>query len=83
MAEVSEEIITSTLKKLLRLIAVLGRRDLKQREGIAVLSQAGLGPKEIAEILGTTRNTVNVALANLRKSRAKNRRAPKSTDEKA
>lgn len=39
-----------------------------QRERIAFLSKTGLAPKEIAEILGTTANSVSVALAKMKKS---------------
>ena len=38
-----------------------------QRERIAFLSKAGLGPKAIADILGTTPNNVSVALAKMKK----------------
>lgn len=38
----------------------------RQTEQIRLLSFAGLQPKEIAEILGTTPNTVRVALARFR-----------------
>lgn len=40
-----------------------------QKETIALLSNAGIGPTEIAEILNTTPGTVNVALVGLRKAR--------------
>ena len=52
-----------------RLLAILVTTGKKQREQIALLSQAGFPPKEIAELIGTTSNTVRVALAMLRKSR--------------
>jgi DNA-binding CsgD family transcriptional regulator len=38
-----------------------------QREQIRLLTMAGMGPKEIADLIGTTPNTVNVALTSLRK----------------
>lgn len=41
-----------------------------QRERIAFLSKAGLGPKMIAEILGTTTNTVSVSLSKMKKGSA-------------
>jgi DNA-binding CsgD family transcriptional regulator len=46
-----------------------------QRERIAFLSKAGLGPTAIAEILGTTRNTVSVALAKMKKGGTSNAEA--------
>lgn len=38
-----------------------------QRDQIRLLSLAGMGPKEISDLIGTTPNTVNVALAGMRK----------------
>jgi len=37
-----------------------------QRERIVFLSRAGFGPKAIADIIGTSPNTVNVALSKMR-----------------
>jgi len=48
-------------------LAVCG--DRPQKEKIALLATAGFAPKQIAEMLGTTRNTVNVALVAIRKER--------------
>lgn len=42
----------------------------KQKEQVAVLSDAGFKPKEIADVLRTTSNTVSVALTAIRKERA-------------
>jgi hypothetical protein len=42
---------------------VKGRRQLDQ---IRLLTLSGMGPTEISKLIGTTPNTVNVALANLR-----------------
>ena len=39
----------------------------QQTRAIALLSSAGLGPKEIAETLGTTAGTVSVTLTSLKK----------------
>ena len=51
-------------------LAVMGMTEGKsQTERIWLFSVAGLQPKEIAEILNTTPNTVRVMLFNLRKSR--------------
>jgi DNA-binding CsgD family transcriptional regulator len=52
---------------LTRLFAVHLVNGKSQREQIRLLSIAGMGPKEIADLLGTTPNTVNVALSTLRK----------------
>ncbi|HEV2619484.1 MAG TPA: hypothetical protein VGU23_06040 [Acidobacteriaceae bacterium] len=53
-----------TLTRLLAIGLVNGKR---QKEQIRLLSIVGLGPKDIAELIGTTSNTVNVALSALRK----------------
>jgi len=41
-----------------------------QRERISFLSKAGLAPRLIAEILGTTTNTVSVSLSKMKKGSA-------------
>lgn len=53
-----------TFNRLLAISLVNGKR---QRDQIRLLSVAGMGPKEIADLIGTTPNTVNVALTALRK----------------
>jgi tRNA A22 N-methylase len=50
-----------------RLLAIGLVNGKRQRDQIRLLSVAGMGPKEIADIIGTTPNTVNVALTALRK----------------
>lgn len=57
------------LDVLIRLKAMELCAEGTQREKIAILDMAGLQPKEIAEMLGTTSNTVSVALSNIRKDR--------------
>jgi DNA-binding CsgD family transcriptional regulator len=52
---------------LTRLFAVHLVNGKSQKEQIRLLSIAGMGPKEIAGLLGTTTNTVNVTLSTLRK----------------
>lgn len=53
---------------LIRLQAIsMVERFATQREKIAFLSKVGLGPKVIADILGTSANTVSVALSNMKK----------------
>lgn len=56
------------IKKLLAQNILIGETQTKQ---ISKLNSLGFQPKEIAEILGTTSNTVNVALSKLRKSKKK------------
>jgi len=68
MAKTFEESVLAKLDYLLRVHAISVTKGMKQNEQIALLNRAGLPPKEIADLLGTTGNTVNVALTNLRKS---------------
>ncbi|MFZ3077369.1 MAG: hypothetical protein WA139_02850 [Candidatus Aenigmatarchaeota archaeon] len=61
--------ITERLDKLIRLVAVsdtVGRTTL---ERIIILSKCGFRPAEIAEIVGTTSNVVNVRLSEMRKNK--------------
>jgi DNA-binding CsgD family transcriptional regulator len=63
--------VSGKLDMLIRLSALNLVRDIKtQQEQIALLSDAGFQPKEIADVLLTTSNTVNVALNRIRKERA-------------
>ena len=59
--------IAEQLAKAIRLLALLAVSDKKQREQISILSRAGLGRHEIAEILNTTPGTVSVELTALKK----------------
>jgi DNA-binding NarL/FixJ family response regulator len=52
----------------MRLLGVIAVKGLPQIQQIAVLSRVGLSPKAIAELLGTTANTVRVALVSIRKA---------------
>lgn len=67
MAERYQEVVAAKLTTIIKLLAVSLAEGKTQREKIRILSAAGLAPKEIAEILGTTPNTVRVALSSLRK----------------
>jgi DNA-binding CsgD family transcriptional regulator len=60
------------LDLLVRLIAVNLVNGKSQREQIRLLAIAGMGPKEIADLIGTTPNTANVALSGLRKAKRLN-----------
>jgi DNA-binding CsgD family transcriptional regulator len=51
----------------LKLVAMIATKDLSQTERIAMLSRIGFSPKDIADVLGTTSNTVRVALVSIRK----------------
>jgi DNA-directed RNA polymerase specialized sigma24 family protein len=57
-------------EELVRLRVIeLRHRLANQTETILELSKAGFGPTRIAELLGTTANTVNVTLQKAKKSR--------------
>ena len=63
-----------------RIVRLLGGALLKDIEGgdqrpkIARLKSYGFGNTEIADILGTTANTINVAVHSLRKKKKKGRK---------
>lgn len=52
---------------LIRLVALGLCGEKSQREKITLLAAAGLQPKAIAEMIGTTPNTVSVALSGIRR----------------
>jgi hypothetical protein len=55
-------------EEVVRLLAIQLRRECdSQAEAIEEMSRAGFGPSRIAELLGTTPNTVNVAISKQRK----------------
>lgn len=62
--------LAERLDALIGLVACGLVQGKKQREQIRILCLAGLKPSRIAEVLGTTPNTVNVALTNLRREGA-------------
>lgn len=59
--------IVESLNKTNRLLATIAVRDLPQVYQITLLNRIGLQPSEIADIVGTTANTVRVALVSIRK----------------
>jgi DNA-binding CsgD family transcriptional regulator len=59
------------IKKMNKLLVLMATKDLSQTEKIELLNKVGLGQKEIAELVGTTRNTVNVTLNRLKKTNSK------------
>ena len=75
MATESEEILRSIntkLDQMLRLAALQMASNMKQVQAIQTLSAAGFERKLIADLLGTTPNTVSVTLA-----KAKARQRPR------
>lgn len=64
----NEEALSEKLDVLIRLQAAALIRDLStQKEKIAFLSQAGLRPSVIADLLSTSPNSVSVALSAMKK----------------
>ena len=69
--------VTRRLDTLIRLVATALCAERPQKDKIRILAGAGLAPREIAEIVGTTPNTVSVSLSGMRrkaKPRAKRTR---------
>lgn len=61
-----------TQEEVVRLLAIQLRRDTEsQAEAIEEMNRAGFGPSRIAELLGTTPNTVNVALSSAKKRKGR------------
>jgi DNA-binding CsgD family transcriptional regulator len=58
------------LDRVLQLLAIMTVRDMPQTDQIATLNRVGFAPKEIANVLGTTPNTVRVALVSIRRVEA-------------
>jgi transcriptional regulator len=63
-----DEFITE-LKNLNKLLVLLLTKGQTQTESIILLNKAGFQQKIIAEYLGTTSNTVNVALNRAKKGK--------------
>jgi DNA-directed RNA polymerase specialized sigma24 family protein len=55
------------LEKSLRALLLVSLEPLKQKQQIVILDKAGFGPSEIAAVIGSTSNTVNVRLSEIRK----------------
>jgi DNA-binding NarL/FixJ family response regulator len=68
MAQSIEEKTLDRIDQILRMLVVIATKGLKRRDQIALLDQAGFAPKQIADVLGTSANTVRVELVGLRKS---------------
>lgn len=59
------------LKEISMLLAILVKRGTLQSTVIQEMSSVGMPPKRIAELLGTSANTVNVALYHAKKTKIK------------
>ena len=86
MSNSNDEVIRR-LDALIRLTAITMFKDKSQKEKIAILNLAGLTPKEIADFLDTTPNTVSVALSAMKRDKDKEKsskrvkRTPEELDE--
>lgn len=66
--------IAERLDRLTNLVAIGLLGGKTQREQIRLLSKGGFPPREIAELIGTTPNTVRVELTVIRKVNKKTKR---------
>jgi len=70
-----EDAVVELLGRIANLLAVLVTDGKTQTEAILRLAHAGYAPKEIADFLGTTSNTVRVTLSTKRAA-GRSRRRP-------
>jgi DNA-binding CsgD family transcriptional regulator len=76
--------LSDRMDRMLRLVGIIAVNGLSQTEQIATLSRCGFSPKEIADVVGTTANTVRVALVSIRRAgRHKKRRTSSAQQEGA
>ena len=80
MPKATDVMILENTEKILRVLSVLATKGMKQRDQIALLNAAGLEPKNIAGLLGTSSNTVRVALVEIRRNRGKRKAKLKARD---
>jgi hypothetical protein len=70
MEDKQAEIVIKKLDNITRILALIFVKDYKlQKDRIIALSTFGFSPSEISQLLGTTPNTVNVALSTERKQK--------------
>lgn len=66
-----QEGVLQELRRISRLLTVVATKEVAtKRERISILADAGFEPKEIADLVGTTPNTVSVTLYSLRKEQS-------------
>ena len=71
MNEEQYEEISDKLEKIIKLLAAQSVGNKNKKEAIGFLSSLGFQPKYIAELVGTTPNTVSVTLNELKKAGVK------------
>ena len=69
MDEIDAQRLTQKLDVIIKLMVFSLTEGKNQIEQVRLLSGAGFQPKDIAQTIGTTPNTVRVALSNLRRKR--------------
>jgi CRP-like cAMP-binding protein len=77
MTESVNNEISQRLDLLIRLTAVSILSGKQQKEQVELLGRAGLAAKDIASLVGTTRNTVSVALSRMKKATGKGKKTKK------
>lgn len=71
MADIELSIISKKLSALIALTLLKDAHSLNTAEGIKVLARFGLGSQEIADILGTTKGTVDVIKSRIKSNKFK------------
>lgn len=78
MADQGDLILVSELRVIRRLLALSLIEGKKNREQIAILAAAGMDRHEIAELVGTTANTVSVEISTLKKRKSRGQHGRRS-----
>jgi hypothetical protein len=73
MADQESRILSRQLDTLIRLVAVGLGQGKTLSEQVRILSCAGMAPKDIAEVVGSSPNTVSVLLYKQKKRTSKGR----------
>jgi predicted transcriptional regulator len=61
--------ILKEIRQIKKLLIVLCTKGVEQKEQIRILNSVGFQPKEIAELIGITANSVSVCLTRTKKDR--------------
>jgi DNA-binding CsgD family transcriptional regulator len=61
--------LSEKLDTIIKLLAMQSLGDKTGREAISLLANIGFQPRDIATMIGTTPNTVSVALSEMKKKR--------------
>lgn len=59
--------VSEKLDRIMKILAIQALQGKTGKESIKALSAVGFQPKEIAELIGTTSNTVSVVLSSTKK----------------